>query len=155
MFLWLYNQMHLYFLLKKCKSFSHFFHQKYWRLSYINAWNFNESLNNDVVSFEQLDPGGLLVTLIETAATSILPIFFSNFKRNHYRNQNGLLWFKWSYCSRHRPIHTNITTWNIEDNTKHWGQHEALRTTRNIEDNTRSTCTSLNWPVMHSGWGWD
>ena len=59
----LYNQIHWNFLLKKwekllhCKSFSHFFDKKYWQISDINAWNFNETLTNDVVSFEQPGPG--------------------------------------------------------------------------------------------------
>ena len=33
-----------------------FFRQKYWRISDINVWNFNETLTNDVVSFEQPGP---------------------------------------------------------------------------------------------------
>ena len=39
-----------------CKSFSHFSNKKYWHISYINVWNFNEMLTNDNVSFEQLGP---------------------------------------------------------------------------------------------------
>ena len=34
------------------KSFSHFFNKKYWHSSDINAWNFNETLTNNVISFE-------------------------------------------------------------------------------------------------------
>ena len=58
----LYNKIHWYFLLKKwerllhCKSFSHFFNKKYWHISDISVWKFNETLTNDVVSFEQLGP---------------------------------------------------------------------------------------------------
>ena len=33
-----------------------FFQQKYWRIWDINIWNFNETLTNDVVSFEQPGP---------------------------------------------------------------------------------------------------
>ena len=33
-----------------------FFQQKYWYIWDINVWNFNETLTNDVVSFEQLGP---------------------------------------------------------------------------------------------------
>ena len=40
-----------------CKSFSHFFIKKYWHIWVINVWNFNVSLTNEVVSFEQLGPG--------------------------------------------------------------------------------------------------
>ena len=56
------NQIHWYFLSKKwekllhCKSFSHFFDKKYWHIWVINVWNFNVSLTNDIVSFEQPDP---------------------------------------------------------------------------------------------------
>ena len=41
-----------------CKSFSHFFNTKYWIISDIDIWKFNEMLTNDVVSFEQ--PGALI-----------------------------------------------------------------------------------------------
>ena len=34
-----------------------FFQQKYWPIWDINDWNFNVSLTNDVVSFEQPGPG--------------------------------------------------------------------------------------------------
>ena len=34
-----------------------FFQQKYWRIWDINVWNFNDTLTNDVVSFEQPGPG--------------------------------------------------------------------------------------------------
>ena len=33
-----------------------FFQQKYWQIQYINVWKFNETLTNDVVSFEQPGP---------------------------------------------------------------------------------------------------
>ena len=41
------------FALQKLLSF---FQQKYWHILEINVWNFNETLTNDVVSFEQLGP---------------------------------------------------------------------------------------------------
>ena len=34
-----------------------FFQQKYWHISDTNIRNFNETLTNDVVSFDQLGPG--------------------------------------------------------------------------------------------------
>ena len=34
-----------------------FFQQKYWHIWEINFWKFNETLTNDVVSFEQMGPG--------------------------------------------------------------------------------------------------
>ena len=59
----LYNQICWNFLLKKWeKSFSHFFNKKYWCNSDINIWNFNETLTNDVVSFEHRAQNGLMQT---------------------------------------------------------------------------------------------
>ena len=37
-------------------TFSNFFDKKYWHICYINVWNFNETLTNNVVSFEQPGP---------------------------------------------------------------------------------------------------
>ena len=44
-----------------CKSFSHFFNKKYLCIWEINFWNFNETLTNNVVSFEQPGPDVFLV----------------------------------------------------------------------------------------------
>ena len=58
MTLWLITQV--FFVEKKwekllhCKSFSIFSNKKYWHISDIYVWNFNETLTNDIVSFEQL-----------------------------------------------------------------------------------------------------
>ena len=44
-----------------------FYQQKYWCISDIDVWKFNETLTNDVVSFEQPDPNentGLLCQLV-------------------------------------------------------------------------------------------
>ena len=40
-----------------CKSYSHFFSKKFQNICVSLDVNFNESLTNDVVSFEQLGPG--------------------------------------------------------------------------------------------------
>ena len=40
-----------------------FFQQKKWQISDIMVRNFNETLTNDIVSFEQPDPGLFLVYL--------------------------------------------------------------------------------------------
>ena len=40
-----------------CKSYSHFFSKKILRICLSLDVNFNESLTNDIVSFEQLGPG--------------------------------------------------------------------------------------------------
>ena len=36
--------------------------QKYWQKSGINVWNFNETLTNSIVSFEQPDPDVLYIS---------------------------------------------------------------------------------------------
>ena len=40
-----------------CKSYSHFFSKKFQYICVSLDVNFNESLTNDIVSFEQLGPG--------------------------------------------------------------------------------------------------
>ena len=40
-----------------CKSYSHFFSKKFQHICVSLDVNFNESLTNDIVSFEQLGPG--------------------------------------------------------------------------------------------------
>ena len=40
-----------------CKSYSHFFSKKFQHICVLLDVNFNESLTNEVVSFEQLGPG--------------------------------------------------------------------------------------------------
>ena len=46
----------LIFLLKKCKSYSHFFSKKIQHICISLDVNFNKALTNDIVSFEQLGP---------------------------------------------------------------------------------------------------
>ena len=47
-----------------------FFNKKYWHILDISVWNFNETLTNDVFSFEQLL---LLPWLTETCDTLLHP----------------------------------------------------------------------------------
>ena len=39
--------------MQKCLTF---FNKKYWHIWEINLWKFNETLTNDIVSFEQPGP---------------------------------------------------------------------------------------------------
>ena len=39
------------------KLLTYFFNEKYWQNLNINIWKFNETLTNDIVSFEQPGPG--------------------------------------------------------------------------------------------------
>ena len=41
-----------------CKSYSHFISKKICDYAIFNDQNFNDTLTNDIVSFEQLGPGG-------------------------------------------------------------------------------------------------
>ena len=60
-------------MLLHCKSFSHFFNKKYRRISDINIWNFNETLTNDIVSFEQPSPDFyFMIHLNEDAACRMI-----------------------------------------------------------------------------------
>ena len=46
-----------FFVEKMREAFAlYFFNQKYWHISDINILNFNQTLTNDIVSFEQLGP---------------------------------------------------------------------------------------------------
>ena len=51
----IYNIM-IFFAEKMCKSYSHFFNKKFQQICVSLDVNFNKSLTNDVVSFEQLGP---------------------------------------------------------------------------------------------------
>ena len=45
------------FLLKKCKSYSHFFSKSISVYAIFDDQSFNDTLIDDIVSFEQLSPG--------------------------------------------------------------------------------------------------
>ena len=45
------------------KSYSHFFSKKFQHICVSLDVNFNESLTNDIVSFEQLGPGGQILSI--------------------------------------------------------------------------------------------
>ena len=61
---------------KAFARFSHFFQQKYWRIFDINVLNFNETLTNDIISFEH--PGPVLVFLFMSCYCSKKDIIFKN-----------------------------------------------------------------------------
>ena len=94
-----------------CKSFSHFFNKEYWCISGIDVWKFNETLTNEVVSFEQPGPGlsgsGLKPHLRGGIFSVVngLPLYTSF----HYHLPIILIWLK--YCwkigghSSIQPIH--------------------------------------------------
>ena len=60
----------IFFAEKMCsaKSYSHFFSKKFQHICVSLDVNFNESLTNDIVSFEQLGPGAIRKTY-ESAET--------------------------------------------------------------------------------------
>ena len=51
-----------------------FFQQKYWHVWAINVWNFNETLTNDVVSFEQPGPDVLKQIIILRSIDSVFVV---------------------------------------------------------------------------------
>ena len=53
-----------------CKSYSHFFSKKFQHICVSLDVNFNESLTNDVVSFEQLGPGNKLYSSLVDACST-------------------------------------------------------------------------------------
>ena len=63
----------------QCKSYSHFFSKKFQHICVSLDVNFNESLTNDIVSFEQLGPGLLCISGPNKANLNrcFLPIFAS------------------------------------------------------------------------------
>ena len=68
-----------------------FFQQKYWHIWDINVWNFNETLTNDVVSFEQLSPGTKFL-LPELQRATIISIY--RIVRKHGRTICIIIVFK-------------------------------------------------------------
>ena len=65
-----------------CKSFSHFFNKKYWHISDINVWNFNETLTNVIVSFEQSGPDLSLKSNGVTLQKSCLMKFYGEIENS-------------------------------------------------------------------------
>ena len=59
------------FALQNLKSYSHFFSKKFQHICVLLDVNFNESLTNDIVSFEQLGteivPSGMYLVKIQTS----------------------------------------------------------------------------------------
>ena len=55
-----------------CKSYSHFFSKKFQHICVSLDVNFNESLTNDIVSFEQLGPGLFVPVMVSYPGTPAL-----------------------------------------------------------------------------------
>ena len=70
-------------LLLHCKSYSHFFSKKFQHTCVLLDVNFNESLTNDIISFEQLGPGNLQMHLSLVIKSydikALAPTFFLDF----------------------------------------------------------------------------
>ena len=74
-----------------CKSFSYFFNKNYRRILDINVLNFNATLTNDVVSFEQPGPGVVLFSILPPFSVGVnskrkefTPIGANSFKSRPY-----------------------------------------------------------------------
>ena len=59
-----------------CKSYSHFFSKKFQHICISLDLNFNESLTNDAVSFEQLGPGPLEFEIMSLLFSFFFFFFF-------------------------------------------------------------------------------
>ena len=68
-----------------------FFQQKYWQISDINILNFNDTLTNDVVSFEQ--PGSCVIT---RHIVMWLIILAGTYNAMHLRDTVLAIWY--SFC---------------------------------------------------------
>ena len=62
----------------KCKSYSHFFSKNISIYAIFNDQSFNDSLTNDIVSFEELGPGHFVNKLI---CTPMFPYYLSSENR--------------------------------------------------------------------------
>ena len=62
-----------------CKSYSHFFSKKFQHICVSLDVNFNESLTNDVVSFEQLGPEIYSTGADTNGLLTVIPHFLNNF----------------------------------------------------------------------------
>ena len=92
-----------FFAEKMCKSYSHFFSKKFQHICVSLDVNFNESLTNDFISFEQL---GLEQEFIQSIflplSQKIMTLFWQHLKHFDYnvgiiRNELLLLWI-WLMC---------------------------------------------------------
>ena len=57
----------------KCKSYSHFFSKNISIYAIFNDQSFNNTLTNDIVSFEQLGPGDCILKLCDGMANNVDP----------------------------------------------------------------------------------
>ena len=74
-----------------CKNYSHFFSKKYQNICVSLDVNFNESLTNNIVSFEQLGPeqAANLHNLIRAFVIHIYSTVFNDFVTAQYRFLSG------------------------------------------------------------------
>ena len=90
----------------QCKSFSHCFNKKYWHISDSNVWNFNETLTNDIIKFEQSDPGDYLFWWLIKCTCEIIHICIIQGNGRH-DSENGseciYTHLKFSFFSRSPP----------------------------------------------------
>ena len=60
----------------KCKSYSHFFSKNISLYAIFNDQNFNNTLTNDIISFEQLGPGLDILLYITSACPNVMTVLF-------------------------------------------------------------------------------
>ena len=124
-----------------------FFQQKYWHIWDINAWNFNITLTNDIVSFEQLGPGVFLV---------IMPM--KSRKASHCRRVNFLVYT--CFCVQYNMPVNNMWHWytiSIYDKRMCWKQEHVARSKIKVGHSRHLKFVHsrlMSDPELHHAW-WD
>ena len=72
-----------------CKSYSHFFSKKFQHICISLDINFNESLTNDIVSFEQLGPDHFTMDIYIKLLISGSDVFFIK-KQDDVKKKNAI-----------------------------------------------------------------
>ena len=88
------------------KSYSHFFSKKFQHICVSLDVNFNESLTNDIVSFEQLGPGVLIAGCLGIS-TSVPILHIQYFFKGNFCSTHKNTWH-WSFLAYLRLIFNQI-----------------------------------------------
>ena len=95
-----------------CKSYSHFFSKKYQHICVSLNVNFNESLTNNIVSFEQLGPDTHSSLDLCEVHPFDLVAHMSEAKEKRYLQPMSMgtkKMYKVSYVNIDKPVHTIFT----------------------------------------------
>ena len=112
-----------FFVEKNERSFcSQFFNKKYWHISDTDVWNFNETLTNDVVIFEQSGPGPEVIKLFSCSTQLSMNFFLLiNIKKPHIWAGNSILGLSEPKSAEFLDIFILMCIYNF---TLSWVKHE-------------------------------